>query len=324
MSIPEDFRNEADALPSVLRALLAAELAAGNTIAEVNSYFPAPPAGACFQLNGPVTTRPRESGSGLKFRDFRYPNFSGSFTDERGFYFILEPPVPPEPEPDMDAIRAAHEPKPYTPQPITSQPNTALGRFERSMLIDYEKWHDGVGYDLDAIAAATAPEREAIETVLLNRGPKDWRDIEALAALDSPAARNALQYASTHADHEIRLAVTRYAPHLVPNPQRTASLVRALQTARLYGGLSQAIDEAAEYHPKEVVEALLRGALARDGESAVHFAALLLFIHKQADEPFDWTHRPFLLRFNTEDRSARAAFFAELCEKIAIDPSPYL
>lgn len=192
MSIPEDFRNEADALPSGLRALLADEFAAGNTIAEVNSYFPAPTAGACFILNRPVTTRPRESGNGLKFRDFGYPNFSGSFTDERGFYFILEPPVPPDPEPDMDAIRAAHEPKPYTSQSITSQPNTALGRFERSMLIDYEKWHDGEGYDLDAIADATAPEREAIEAVLLNRGPKDWRDIEAFAALDSPAARKAL------------------------------------------------------------------------------------------------------------------------------------
>jgi hypothetical protein len=59
-----------------------------------------------------VTTRARESGNVLKFRDFGYPNFSGSFTDERGFYFILEPPVPPDPEPDMDTIRAAHEPKP--------------------------------------------------------------------------------------------------------------------------------------------------------------------------------------------------------------------
>ena len=55
---------------------------------------------------------------------------------------------------------------------------------------------------------------------------------------------------------EIRLAAARHAPRLVPNSERVASLVKALETAQLYGGLSQALDEAAEFHPREVVEAL--------------------------------------------------------------------
>ena len=324
MFTPEEYLKEAGALPPILLALLEAELAAGNRIVEVNHSFPAAPVGACVQLNGPFTTRRRESGEGLTFRDFRYPDFSGSFTDERGFYFILEPPVAPDPEPDMDAIRAAHEPKPNRPQSITSDPDSIPGRFERSMAIDYEKWHDGIGYDLDAIAAATPREREAIEAILLRRGIRDWRDVEALEALDTPAAQSALRDAATHSNSEIRMAITRYAPQFQSNAQRTASLVSALRTARLGGGLSEAIDEAAEYHPREVTEELLRGALQRDGESAVHFAALLLYIHKQAEEPFDWGQRPFFLRFLTEDGSAREAVFTELCARIAIDPSPYL
>jgi hypothetical protein len=314
MTLPPDF-------PAALQALLDAELAAGNTIAETASCFPAPPAGAYFKMARPFTTRPRESGGGLKFRDFASTYYSGSFTDERGFYFLLEPGIEPPPEPDMDAIRAAHAPKPFKPREIESDPNTPLGRFERSMVIDYIKWHDGEGYDLDAIREASAEERVAIGRLLLDRGAKDWRDVEALAALGS---QDALKSAMNSSDPAIRLAVVQYAPALVPESDRAKSLVRALQTARFGGGLSQAIDQAADFHPKEVVEALIDGALNREGECAVHFAALLLFIHGQAESAFDWDQRPFFLRFNTENRKDREQVFRELCERIGVDASSYL
>jgi hypothetical protein len=320
-NIPARFLADAGALPPALRALLEAELAAGNTIVEVGSSFPAPPAGAFFKMTGPVTTRPRETSGGLTFREF--PNWSsgGAFTDDRGFYFILEPALPPPPEPDMDAIRAAHAPRLSAPAPFHSDPNTALGRFERSMAIDYEKWHDGEGYDLDAIAAATPQERAAIQKLLLQRGTRDWRDVEALAALNSPVARTELKAALEHSDARIRLAAARSAPELVTESQRVMSLVKALDTANWEGGLSQALDEAAEFHPEPVIESLLRGVLQRDGETAVNFAAMLLFVHDKADGPFDWDQRPFLLRFNTPDRGERQAAFAELCGKIGVDPN---
>jgi hypothetical protein len=162
------------------------------------------------------------------------------------------------------------------------------------MQIDYEKWHDGIGYDLDALAEATPAEREAIAKALAARRPRDWRDVEALAALGSP--------------------------DLVPELDRTASLVSALEETSLYGGLSQAIDEAAEFHPPKVIEALFKGALKREGEAAVHFAALLLFIHGKAETPFDDDKRPFFLRFATpaEDPRRREAF-RELCERVGAD-----
>src|SRR5512138_2799490 len=108
MKIPEAFLADARAMPSVLRELFEAELAAGNEITEVFHCFPAPPAGACFKLARPVSTRPRESGGGIDFYDRNSSIYSGEFTDARRFYFIIEPPHPPPPEPNMDAIRAAH------------------------------------------------------------------------------------------------------------------------------------------------------------------------------------------------------------------------
>jgi hypothetical protein len=73
-----------------------------------------------------------------------------------------------------------------------------------------------------------------------------------------------------------------------------------------------------------VVDALLHGALRREGEEAVHFAALTMFIYGKATSPFDWDLRPFFLRFNTPDRKARETVFRELCAKIDVDPSDYL
>ena len=51
---------------------------------------------------------------------------------------------------------------------------------------------------------------------------------------------------------------------------------------------------------------------------------MLLFLHGRSDSPFDMTRRPFLLRFNTDDRAERLAAFRELATDIAIDPQPYL
>jgi hypothetical protein len=199
-----------------------------------------------------------------------------------------------------------------------------LRRFERSLVIDQEKWRDGIGYDLDALRAASAKERDAIESLLLARGARDWRDVEALAALDTPRSRKVLAEALKKGSAEVRLAVARHAPSVGGDADRIRSLVHALETANLYGGLSQAIDQAAELHPPAVVDALLRGARERDGEAAVHFAALLFFIHGKSKEPFDWAHRPFFLRFAVPPGAERDAAFRDLCETIGAEAGRYL
>ena len=192
------------------------------------------------------------------------------------------------------------------------------------MVIDYEKWHDGVGYDLDAIREASQDERQAIEILLFNRGTRDWRDVEALAALDTAGARAALRQAKHSRDHDVALAVARYAPDLLSVDERTAVIVRALQSAQFYEGLSEALDQADVHHPPAVIDALLRGTIERNDDAAVHFAALVLFLHGKADSPFDMAQRPFFLTFNTPDRDQRTRAFCELCRKVGLDPASYM
>lgn len=361
--IPPEHERDVAALPQVLRDLLLAELAAGNAIVEVGHTFPAPPAGAWFKLARPVSTRARASGDGIDFHDRGFPGHSGEFTDGKRFHFLLEPPHPPPEEPDMDAMRAAREarqraadaelyrrasqtladrgergpprhvanvppppaaPPAAPPRPAVADAGGAVERFERSMVIDYDKWHDGIGYDLDVLRSASAQERERIEEILVARGIDDWRDVEALAALDSPRARRLLAQAAERGNQRVRLAVSECAPHVLSETRRTELLVAALRSSEVYGGLTQALLQVETFHPPAVIDALFAGVLDRDGATATHFAAMLMFVHGKADSAFDMTQRPYFLRFHTDDRREREAMLRDLCGRLGVDPEQHL
>jgi hypothetical protein len=201
---------------------------------------------------------------------------------------------------------------------------TPLQRFEASMKIGFEEWHDGIGYDIEAIRIASPTEREAIEQVLINHSPRDWRDIEALAEINTNSARDTLKNAIKDTNPVVRVAVARFAPDLVTDNERTQSIVDALEKAEIFNGLSQVLDEVERYHPEEVKEALIRGLLTRKGDVVVLFAAMLFYLFGEAKKPFDMKQRPFFLRFKTEDRKERVEAFRELCQKLKINPEKYL
>src|SRR5436190_1994916 len=57
----------------------------------------------------------------------------------------------------------------------------AYEKFIASMTITQEMWHDGIGYDTDALRLASAEERAGLVSRLTACG--DWRDVEALAEI---------------------------------------------------------------------------------------------------------------------------------------------
>lgn len=197
----------------------------------------------------------------------------------------------------------------------------AIKQFLDSMVIDYEKWHDGVGYDLSAIDQMTPAEIESITKLLVSTQPLTWRELEALNHINTLAAQKAIQAALKHPSRQVRVAAARYAGNA---DDREAALIDALEHSDIYGGLSQTLDQIQNFHPPAIIDALLRGVIKRDGEAAVHFAAMLFYLHGKADSAFDWNHRPFFLKFHTTDRDERKALFAELCKTIGVDVDKYL
>jgi hypothetical protein len=199
--------------------------------------------------------------------------------------------------------------------------SAAWQRFLDSMVMDFEKWHDGIGYDLAALDEMTGEERREIESMLIGKAGKEWRDFEALKRLGTSSAREEIRRGAAAAEPGTRASAAR---HLDPDdPDRARALARSLSEARPFDGLAPLLDQAAAFHPPEVVAALLRGAATADDPTvAVNYAAMLYYIHGLAEEPFDWGHRPFFLRFG-EGGTERATAFEELCRAIGIDPGPH-
>lgn len=318
--IPEKFQKQIDEFPVGLRQLLDAELAVGNSILEMRYTHPAPPIGACVVLANPVSTRPRNTANGIDFRSANSSLYSGRFGDADERYFILEAPLPPPEELSMDAIRDAHTARSAPDAPgrneIEKTGNTLVDAFRATMHIDYEKWHDGIGFEIKLLANATEAERNMIVPHLIP--PIGWREVEALAAINNETAISALRRASEYGDAEVQAAVTQYAPWLFNEDERASLLLDALKHAAFYAGLTSTLDQVADYHPPIIVDALFRGLFERTGEVATHFAAMLMFVHGKSDDIFDWDMRPLFLQFN-DDIPARRRAFPELCAVLGID-----
>ena len=301
-------RRDYDGLPTLLRELLDAELAAGNEIAEVQHGFPAAPIGASFLLTGPVTTRPRQTIGELRFVQRNSSLYSGEFTVAPRHFFILEPPLPPPDYPDMDALRAGPPPP---PPPVYD--STPRSQFTASMVIDYEKWHDGTGYDLTQIPLMTPEERQDLEAELIRklRNSGDWRDIEALLELDTPAALAAAEKARKHHSPEVRNYVEQNIP--VAPAERESQAIAAIERAAIRSGIGHAVDLAINCNTPDVRRAVLNQArTASDSTTRVHMAALLYYLCGKSKEAFDWDHRPYFLRFNEDHTADFRAAWTEL------------
>src|SRR5262245_9869512 len=83
----------------------------------------------------------------------------------------------------------------------------AYQKFLSSMEISYSDWRDGNSYDLEAMRDISKAERIAAVEMLSGRlaARPNWRDIEALGLIDTPAARAAICKAMENADSKTRL-----------------------------------------------------------------------------------------------------------------------
>jgi hypothetical protein len=273
-----------------------------------------------------------------------------TITDSKRFFSLLEPQHNRRPELHQVVIeealrtrKSARQAQPHVRVPNArgpkikpktapkvlvvareSKPQSAFDRFLRGMDLNYESWRDGLGYDLSMLKTAGPQELTQIEEFLVSRPVYDWRDVQALAALDSPRARALLRKTLRGRDQVLATAVMDYAPELASEKEQTKTLVAALTRSDSDVGTIQALFQVEEFHPPDVVDALFRGLLTRDGKTAEHFAAMLMFVRGKANSSFDWDQRPFFLKFNTEVHAEREAVFRELCEKLGVDGTRYL
>jgi len=192
-------------------------------------------------------------------------------------------------------------------------PTEAFSRFVSSLELDYERWHDGDGYDLEALAEIDKSERGDVVHMLAQREPT-WREIEALEAIDIPPAFMAIKRALRDSDSiDTRLAAAESLANLGKlDEPLDAVLAREIRNLGADDGCTRALLMAEQYPTDAVKQALLDASHKRT-ESAMHCAGVLCYLTGAGKEPFDWGLRPLFLRLGAEEpEDDREAAFQEL------------
>lgn len=199
-------------------------------------------------------------------------------------------------------------------------PSEAYQQFLDSMVINFDKWHDGTGYDLEALGRLGPEEQASIEELLIEnlKQAGDWRDVEALAALGTASARTAVDKARFHNNTKVR----NYALRIILDTRNSKDTAE-----RDMAELEEQVVQAVEHGDYEITErmptmrvkkALLDFMLEFDSETRVSAAAFLLYLCGQASEPFDWSQRPFFLRFAEENPKALQQAWEELRQRTGL------
>jgi hypothetical protein len=205
---------------------------------------------------------------------------------------------------------------------LSAKSRRAKKRFLDSMTMNYEKWRDGIGYDLSALVKMTQYDKDSLVDIFSNNLEEPWRSFEALEHINTPKALSAINDALRHPSLKVRIAASRFAKGA--DKEREHILIEAIEQSELYEGLSQALDQIETFHPQSIIDALLNGLIRRTDSVVVNFAGMLLFIYGKTNSSFDWDYRPLFLRFDTQDMDERKKAFVEFCSIIGVDPKMYI
>jgi hypothetical protein len=182
--------------------------------------------------------------------------------------------------------------------------------FLASTPMDYDAWHDGNGFDLDAIARMPAIEqnllRQWLHTKLRDRQRRiELREIEAAAALGEAELLSTL---ARHPDSDVRLR----AKELLKKPDEVANeLTRTLAKSRSEDDVLHALDLVSSNATPSVRAALIK-RVSKVDSTFINCAMVLLEVFGGVADA--WNERPLLFRIQAE--GARGSLLKELLARI--------
>lgn len=293
-----------------------------NTIAFSWEFALAPTLALIFGPNSQAWEReyPWAAGRQAKIYDFvgeevvrqKAPGYCFDYDVESGVMEILKQSEQERSEGSRSKKRRGAAPAP--------KHSKAYEKFLASIVPTREQWQENQTYDVAAIAEMMAEERNEVVTLLTGRD-STWREVEALAVIDTPTARAAVDEASKHhLSIDTRLA----AAEAMHQQGRLADLdtFLAKQLHLLYqppNGLQRAL-RIAESHPSETVRQALLWASYNQTECAPECAKLLLALTGAAKEPFDAEVNQMIEKLGLHNSYFdRKAAFDDLCRRVGME-----
>ncbi|MBL8050201.1 MAG: hypothetical protein JNM46_03185 [Anaerolineales bacterium] len=196
-------------------------------------------------------------------------------------------------------------------------------KFIKSMEIDYAKYHNGDGYDLNVLKELNAEELKQVESILIPRKDKDWRDVTALAAINTSTALEAVKKCLESPNLEVRIFAAKFLKEKNIIDRVEEVLLKTLPIVKVGGGLVQALALAKEYPTEKVKQKLIWCALHGPDVTRTHCAAMALFLYGKAESEFD-NNQKIIFSFNPPDKAKRLEAFPELCQIISVNPNDFM
>lgn len=172
----------------------------------------------------------------------------------------------------------------------------AVKRFTDSMVMDFDKWHDGEGFDLSAIDDMTPDERRDVAMILRSRD-QTWRETEALAALDMEDVDTLVKETATASPCVTNRMTAAAALHERGKMDPAAFeelLCREIRGLGEIGEGSVRVLLEAEAMPTEKVKQALLWSSWNSTQSSMGCAARLLYLCGKAKDQLAWDHREWL------------------------------
>lgn len=207
----------------------------------------------------------------------------------------------------------------FKPAKQPPPPSPALERFLKSMKIGFIEWHDGIGYDLEALKELGPHELKQVEALLISQKDADWRDVDALAALKTGPAITALKECLQSPNIDVRLFAVRHLKEMNVVDRIEEIVVATLPDTKIGAGLTYALALAQQYPSERIRQKVLWCCLNGNDDIRVHCAAMALFLYGKTSSNFDMSYQ-IIFEFRTSDRSQRLAPFEKLCELIGVEP----
>lgn len=158
---------------------------------------------------------------------------------------------------------------------------------------------------------------------LIQRKDQDWRDVDALAALGTPAAIQALIDCLTSYNNNAKLFAVQHLKEMEIVDQVEKVIIETLPGTKIGDGLTYALSLAKKYPTEAIRRAVVWCSLNGNDDIRIHCAAMALYLYGKTKMDFD-NSQEIIFKFREAERLKRIEPFITLCGIIEIDPYDFI
>lgn len=216
-------------------------------------------------------------------------------------------------------IKSSSKPS-QPPRPKAS--SEAMDKFLKSMNISYEDWRNGSGYNLNVLKELSPEELREVEKFLIARKDDDFRDIEALAALGTPGAIQALKDCLKSPNYSNRFHAVKALKDAGIEDRVEEVILSTLHLTKISYGMVEGLRLAEKYPTEKVKHRLIWCTLHGNDDIRAHCAAMALYLYGKADSDFD-NKQQIIFRVGAKNKDIGNKAFPEFCQILGVNPKDF-